>query len=175
MAAAVLVAGALTLGIIRATRSNRARAPGAFEYTQLTNFTDAAFLPTLSPDGRMLAFIRGIPGTVGGKGDIFVKLLPDGEAVQLTHDGYEPLLTSGNAKAPLWDSIPADLVSELWPAEAHSDIRWHYQMQARADDRPALIDRASELRERLLAETPPPAGAAATQPQASTAPASQPQ
>jgi hypothetical protein len=98
MVAAVLVAGALTLGIIRATRSNRERAPGAFEYTQLTNFTDAAFLPTLSPDGRMLAFIRGTPGTVGGKGDIVVKLLPDGEAVRLTHDGRSkmyPVFTPG--------------------------------------------------------------------------------
>jgi len=98
--------------------------------------------------------------------------------VQLTHEGYEPLLTSGNAKAPLWDSIPIDLASELWPAEVHSVIRWHYQMQAREDDRPALIDRASELRERLLSETPPPPGMPSTQPQPSSAPsapASQPQ
>ena len=94
--------------------------------------------------------------------------------VQLTHEGYEPLLTSGNAKAPLWDSIPIDLASELWPAEALSDIRWHYQMQAREDHRPALIERASELRERLLAEIPPPAGVQATQPQASSEPATQP-
>jgi len=28
-------------------------------YTQLTNFTDSAVAPALSPDGRMLAFIRG--------------------------------------------------------------------------------------------------------------------
>ena len=29
------------------------------EYTQLTNFADSATSPALSPDGRMLAFIRG--------------------------------------------------------------------------------------------------------------------
>jgi hypothetical protein len=36
----------------------------------------------------MLTFIHGhTPGTIGGPGDIFAKLLPDGEPVQLTHDG----------------------------------------------------------------------------------------
>src|SRR5262249_23104865 len=42
--------------------------------------------PALSPDGRMLAFIRG-PGTFYTAGEIYVKLLPDGEPVQLTRDG----------------------------------------------------------------------------------------
>ena len=56
------------------------------EYTPLTNFTDSAVSPTLSPDGRMLAFIRG-GSTFEGPGDVYVKLLPDGEPVRLTHDG----------------------------------------------------------------------------------------
>src|SRR6266851_1593494 len=54
-------------------------------YTQITNFTDSAVAPALSPDGRMLAFIRS-EYTFGGPGQIYVKLLPDGEPVQLTHD-----------------------------------------------------------------------------------------
>jgi len=58
------------------------------EYTPLTNFTDSAVSPTLSPDGRMLAFIRGAD-TFEGPGDVYVKLLPDGEPVRLTHDGTE--------------------------------------------------------------------------------------
>src|SRR6202022_1527678 len=41
--------------------------------------------PTLSPDGRMLVFIRG-PETFVGPGQVYVKLLPDGEPVQLTRD-----------------------------------------------------------------------------------------
>ena len=57
-------------------------------YTQLTNFTDSAVSPALSPDGRMLAFIRG-EYTFGGPGQIYVKFLPDGEPVQLTHDDLE--------------------------------------------------------------------------------------
>ena len=55
------------------------------EYTQLTNFADSAVAPTLSPDGRMLAFIRS-ENTFEGPGDVYVKLLPNGDPVQVTHD-----------------------------------------------------------------------------------------
>ena len=60
------------------------------EYIPLTNFTDSAVTPALSPDGRMLAFIRGA-STFTGPGDVYVKLLPDGDPVQLTHDGGEKM------------------------------------------------------------------------------------
>jgi eukaryotic-like serine/threonine-protein kinase len=60
------------------------------QYIPLTNFTDSAVTPSFSPDGRMLAFIRG-QGTFTGPGDVYVKLLPDGDPVQLTHDGGEKL------------------------------------------------------------------------------------
>ena len=53
--------------------------------TALTNFTDAAVAPAISPDGRMIAFIRA-DRTFLGQGQIYVKLLPNGEARQLTHD-----------------------------------------------------------------------------------------
>lgn len=54
------------------------------EYVQLTNYTDSATDPALSPDGRMVAFIRGGQGFPRRDGQIHVKLLPNGEAVQLT-------------------------------------------------------------------------------------------
>jgi eukaryotic-like serine/threonine-protein kinase len=56
------------------------------EYTQMTNFADSAVAPSLSPDGRMLAFIRS-ENSFLGPGEVYVKLLPDGEPVQLTRDG----------------------------------------------------------------------------------------
>jgi Tol biopolymer transport system component len=59
-------------------------------WEQLTFFTDAAVYPALSPDGRMLAFIRG-DSAFFGVGEIYVKLLPSGDAVQLTHDSLEKL------------------------------------------------------------------------------------
>jgi len=56
--------------------------PDSSQWVQLTNFTDESFDPALSPDGRMLAFLR----STGGLAQLYVKLLPDGEPVQLTHD-----------------------------------------------------------------------------------------
>ena len=53
------------------------------EYKQLTNFTDSASAPSLSPDGRMVTFKRGDTSFLS-PGQIFVKLLPNGESVQLT-------------------------------------------------------------------------------------------
>ena len=60
-------------------------APSAAKWEQLTFFSDSAVYPALSPDGKMLAFIRG-NDTFFGKGQIYVKMLSAGEPVQLTHD-----------------------------------------------------------------------------------------
>ena len=60
--------------------------PPRLEYIQLTNFADSAVAPSLSPDGSILAFIRG-ESTFEGPGEVYVKQLPGGEPVQLTHDG----------------------------------------------------------------------------------------
>src|SRR5579864_1028964 len=67
-------------------RSTKPAAPGSSQWQQLTFFADSAVYPALSPDGRMLAFIRGNDPFLS-TGDIYVKMLPDGEPVQLTHDG----------------------------------------------------------------------------------------
>jgi len=81
-AALAAVAGGAAWTILRPRLSDSAP---RLEYTQLTNFADSAVAPTLSPDGRMLAFIRG-ENTFEGPGDVYVKLLPNGDPVQLTHD-----------------------------------------------------------------------------------------
>jgi eukaryotic-like serine/threonine-protein kinase len=73
-----IVAGAYAWYLERPTIASRS------EWVQLTNL-DSATQPALSPDGRMLAFIRG-PDTFVSPGQVYVKLLPDGEAVALTND-----------------------------------------------------------------------------------------
>jgi serine/threonine protein kinase len=78
--AAILVAGGLFVSRVR-----QPSAPARLEFTQLTNVADSATSPALSPDGRMLAFIRG-ESTFLGPGQIYVKLLPNGEPLQLTRD-----------------------------------------------------------------------------------------
>jgi DNA-binding winged helix-turn-helix (wHTH) protein/Tol biopolymer transport system component len=57
------------------------RLPDRSQWVQLTKFPDSVSEPALSPDGHMLAFIRGY-----GLGQVYVKILPDGEPVQLAHD-----------------------------------------------------------------------------------------
>ena len=59
--------------------------PNGVKYTQLTDFTDSALAPALSPDGRMVAFIRGGSSFLTGD-QIYVKVLPNGEARRLTDD-----------------------------------------------------------------------------------------
>jgi DNA-binding winged helix-turn-helix (wHTH) protein len=54
-------------------------------YTQITNFTDSAVAPALSPDGRMVAFFRS-DDWLPSPDQVYIKLLPDGEPVQLTRD-----------------------------------------------------------------------------------------
>ena len=56
------------------------------DYEQLTNFADSATAPALSPDGRTVAFIRGGSSFLTRSGQIYVKQLPNGEAVRLTND-----------------------------------------------------------------------------------------
>jgi serine/threonine protein kinase/WD40 repeat protein len=54
---------------------------------QLTDFNDSAIFPAVSPDGRMVTFIRGGAfANSSSRGQIYVKILPQGESVQLTRD-----------------------------------------------------------------------------------------
>jgi eukaryotic-like serine/threonine-protein kinase len=87
-AAAVVVAGLAGGAALLVLRPKPPTALSPSQYTKLTN-VDSAIDPALSPDGRMLAFIRGTSTGVQAIGDpteIYVKLLPDGDPVQLTHD-----------------------------------------------------------------------------------------
>jgi DNA-binding winged helix-turn-helix (wHTH) protein/Tol biopolymer transport system component len=61
------------------------RLPDRSEWVPLTKFPDSVTQPALSPDGHMVAFIRGY-GTFVGPGQIYVKMLPDGQPAELTHD-----------------------------------------------------------------------------------------
>lgn len=60
------------------------------QWVQLTQFPDPVSQPALSPDGRRLAFVRS-SSTYFALGQIYVKLLPDGEPVQLTHDSLKKM------------------------------------------------------------------------------------
>ena len=83
--AATGVALLATVGTLLYLRPHGAAQTDAGKWEQLTSFTDSAVYPALSPDGRMLAFLRG-PDTFLGPADVYVKMLPSGQPVQLTRD-----------------------------------------------------------------------------------------
>ncbi len=84
--AGAIALGALVLaGVLWYRRTEGPAATNGGKWEQLTFFTDSAVYPTLSPDGKMLAFVRG-NDTFLGPGQVYVKILPNGEPVQLTHD-----------------------------------------------------------------------------------------
>jgi eukaryotic-like serine/threonine-protein kinase len=85
------------------------------EYQALTDLTDSATSPVMSPDGRMLAFIRNGSWLLG-TGQIWVKLLPDGEPLKLTNaegpvfaptfspDGTRVAYSQADLKLVSWDT-----------------------------------------------------------------------
>jgi Tol biopolymer transport system component/tRNA A-37 threonylcarbamoyl transferase component Bud32 len=87
---AIAVAALVAVTAIFLRQSEVVSAPPRQEYVQLTNFADSVVSPALSPDGRMLAYVRG-DSTFVGPGEIYVQLLPDGEPVPLTHDATQKM------------------------------------------------------------------------------------
>ncbi len=93
--ALVVVLAGISWGVYQWLATKTAPVTLASEYIQLTNFNDSATAPALSPDGRMVTFFRG-GGYFLGSGQIYVKLLPNGESKQLTFDSnakYDPVFT----------------------------------------------------------------------------------
>lgn len=92
MAAAALALVAAAVVALPQVRewARRSGSPGAVRWEQITNFTDSASVPAISPDGKVVAFIRG-RGRYGGSsapGQVWFKTLPDGEAVPLTNTPF---------------------------------------------------------------------------------------
>ena len=85
-AAGLGAAAVLVLGVIFYLKELGPKPKSNGKWEQLTFFNDSAVYPALSPDGRMLAFIRG-SDTFIGPGEVYAKLLPGGDPVQLTRDG----------------------------------------------------------------------------------------
>ncbi len=90
LAAAVAVAVAAIALIAWRVGWDGSTPPLHVSYAAVTNFSDSVVAPSLSQDGRLLAFIRG-ENTFDGPGDVYVKLLPSGEPAQLTHDPYRKM------------------------------------------------------------------------------------
>jgi eukaryotic-like serine/threonine-protein kinase len=98
------------------------------EYVQLTDFADSATAPALSPDGRMVTFIRGGEFFLS-TGQIYVKLLPNGEAVQLTDDPRPklgPVFTPDGSRVAytLVDRTRDPVSWDTWTVPVHGGPPW---------------------------------------------------
>ena len=71
--------------------------------------------------------------------------------VRLTHDGYESVIGSGTASAPVWDFIGADFVAELAPLSLESRVEWHFELHPADNSHADLLARARALRQSVQA------------------------
>jgi serine/threonine protein kinase len=136
VAAAATLAGVAIFGAMELNSRDTPRISSPSEWTQITNFPDAVSQPALSPDGKMLTFVRG-GTTFAGPGEIYIKALPSGEPVQLTHDGMakmHPMFSPDGSRIAYtvlgarqsWDTWVVPVFggpSKLWQTNA-SGLTW---------------------------------------------------
>ena len=86
----VMIVAAAIAGAVFWSRRAPVVAPSS-EWIALTDFADSAVDPAISPDGRTLAFLRG-PEPFITAGDLYIKLLPSGDPVRVTHDDKRKMM-----------------------------------------------------------------------------------
>ena len=114
-AGAVLALLVMALGI-RFFFAAKSPATSPSEYIQLTGFNDPVTAPALSPDGRMVAFLRGGDYFLG-RAQVYVKVLPNGESVRLTNDAtlkYSPVFTPDGSRVAYTSVIPGQTSWDTW-------------------------------------------------------------
>lgn len=66
--------------------------------------------------------------------------------VRVRKDGFEPIVTTAETKAPLHEQPVVDIAAMLLPTTHKTHIAWHYDLEPADMDEDALLERASELR-----------------------------
>lgn len=69
--------------------------------------------------------------------------------VRLFKEGFDPLWTHREAKAPLQEQPGVDIFAELIPHRFVTQLDWHFDLEPEDTDPDALIARAQELRSEL--------------------------
>ncbi len=79
--------------------------------------------------------------------------------IRIEKDGYEPLITSSEAKAPIYENAPLDLIAQALPVKFKNIQRWHFVLTpslestlSKADMESQLLDRAAAMRDKLAGE-----------------------
>ena len=114
VASVALVLLGMAIAIALWTRSPSKPASRS-EWVQVTNLPDSVSQPALSPDGHMVTFVRG-SSTFAATGQIYVKILPDGEPVQLTRDDLQkmsPVFSPDSSKIA-YTAVPSENNWDTW-------------------------------------------------------------
>ena len=158
-----------------------ARPPDRSEWVQLTKFPDPVSQPALSPDGRMLAFLRS-PSTFFGVGQLYVKRLPDGEPQQLTNDNLAKTnpTFSPDGTHIAYTTLDSGFNWDTWVVSAHggkpqhwrrnvSDMIWTAPRQVLYSERPrkGIVSAGDDLSGRHDVYLPPNDRGVARRPHAS--------
>lgn len=72
--------------------------------------------------------------------------------VRISKPGYEPILTSEKASAPIYEWPGIDLLAEAIPAEITTEIEWSYTLEPIDNDIDGVLERARELRDDLVGD-----------------------
>ncbi|MFM9957762.1 MAG: PEGA domain-containing protein [Phycisphaerales bacterium] len=77
--------------------------------------------------------------------------------VRLRKDGFEPLVTTAKAEAPVHEWPGVDLAAMAVPVEKKTRIEWHFTLSPEVIDDAALLSRAAEMHGRAsMPETDSP-------------------
>jgi Tol biopolymer transport system component len=112
---ALAALAAVAVVVVRTIDSTRRPVTSPAEYVQLTDFTDSATAPALSADGGMVTFIRGGDAFLG-HGQIYVKVLPGGNAVRLTSNSnrkFAPVFDADGSRVA-YSEVQRDGTSSSW-------------------------------------------------------------
>ncbi len=70
--------------------------------------------------------------------------------VRLSKPGFEPITTSENAKAPIYEWPGIDLIAEAIPTNITTTIEWSYTLEPIDNNIDGVLERARELRDDLV-------------------------
>ena len=69
--------------------------------------------------------------------------------VRLRKEGFEPIVTTAEAKAPLHEQPVIDLAAMMLPTTLKTHIDWHYILEPADTDEAGLLQRAAELQSQM--------------------------
>ena len=112
------LAGAVGIGLVLGSRRTTERPPQQVRTNRLTDFAGLEEFPAISPDGKAVAFTAA----VGGKRQLFVRLMAGGTPLQITRDAVDHQL-------PRWapdsgsivyfsPAMPGEIRGTLWEVSA---------------------------------------------------------